>query len=56
MGINGEAAAKIIMTENPRVKASTLDERSFVTDDFRCDRVRVFVNNQGIVTRVPRIG
>ncbi|KAK7309879.1 hypothetical protein RJT34_06967 [Clitoria ternatea] len=56
VGINGEAATQVIIRENPRVKAFTVPEGSLVTTDFRCDRVRVFVNNQDIVTRVPKIG
>lgn len=56
LGMNGEAAANIIMAENQNVKAKTVAEDSSVTGDFRCERVRVFVNDQGIVIRVPRIG
>lgn len=56
VGINGEAAAQIIVKENPRVKAFTVPEGSLVTTDFRCDRVRVFINHQHIVTQVPKIG
>jgi hypothetical protein len=33
----------------------TIKEGSPVTMDFRTDRVRVFVNNRGIVTQVPTI-
>ncbi|RDX86848.1 hypothetical protein CR513_31761, partial [Mucuna pruriens] len=56
VGINGEAATQIIVRENPRVKAFIVPEGSVVTTDFRCDRVRVFVNYKDIVTRVPKIG
>lgn len=56
MGINGEAAAAIVMTENPRVTAITVEEGAIVTADFRCDRVRVYVNQQGLVSSVPGIG
>jgi len=56
VGINGEAAAQIIMSENSLVTARTLPEDSVVTTDFRCDRVRVFVDKQDVVTRVPKIG
>jgi len=31
-------------------------EGSMVTMDFRFDRVRVFVNEQGVVTKTPRTG
>lgn len=56
VGINGDAAVQIVIRENPRVKANTVAEGSFVTTDFRCDRVRVFVNKHNVVTRVPSIG
>ncbi|KAK7274960.1 hypothetical protein RIF29_16063 [Crotalaria pallida] len=56
VGTNGDAATQIIMRENPRVKARTVPKDSVVTTDFRCDRVRVFVDNQNIVARVPIIG
>ncbi|KAL5100071.1 hypothetical protein RYX36_004398 [Vicia faba] len=44
------------MSENSRVTARTLPEDSVVTTDFRCDRVRVFVDKQDAVARVPNIG
>ncbi|ESW10373.1 hypothetical protein PHAVU_009G203600 [Phaseolus vulgaris] len=56
VGINGETATQIIVKENPRVEALTVPEGSFVSTDFRCDRVRVFVNYKNTVTRVPNIG
>ncbi|KAL2340688.1 hypothetical protein Fmac_008628 [Flemingia macrophylla] len=56
IGINGQAATQIIMKENPRVKAFTVPEGSVVTTDFRCDRVRVFIDSKENVTRVPKIG
>jgi len=56
VGINGETATQIIMKENPRVNAFTVEEGSSVTTDFRCDRVRVFVNQKDSVSRVPKIG
>jgi hypothetical protein len=31
----------------------TIKEGSMVTMDYRSNRVRVFVNDKGIVTRVP---
>jgi hypothetical protein len=33
-----------------------INENSPVTMDYRTDRVRVFVNDKGIVTRVPTTG
>lgn len=57
VGINGEAAVAIIMRENLRVvRAGTFREGSRMTTDFRCDRVRVWVDDHDIVTSVPKIG
>ncbi|KAG6732658.1 hypothetical protein I3842_01G189200 [Carya illinoinensis] len=57
VGINGEVAVGIIMRENPRIiRAGTFREGSRVTADFRCDRVRVWVDGRDIVTSVPKIG
>ena len=56
LGTKGDVAVEIMVRENPRVTAIILPEGSVVTPDFRCDRVRVFVNNQDIVNRMPKIG
>ncbi|KDP42134.1 hypothetical protein JCGZ_03191 [Jatropha curcas] len=56
LGANGQAAAALIEKENGNVNAIVLNERSPVTPDFRCDRVRVFVNDCGVVVRVPIVG
>lgn len=56
VGTYGEGATAIIESENNKVKATIVEEGSFVTADFRCDRVRVWVNGNGIVTEVPKVG
>ena len=56
VGTNGEAAVATIMRENQRVRAGTFKQGSRVTADFRCDRVRVWVDEHDIVTLVPKIG
>ncbi|GLT45925.1 hypothetical protein SLA2020_197200 [Shorea laevis] len=53
---NGKAVAATIRRENPNVDAVVLLDGTPVTRDFRCNRVRVWVNEQGQVTEVPRIG
>ncbi|RZC51084.1 hypothetical protein C5167_019514 [Papaver somniferum] len=53
---SGESAAATIESENPNVDAVLVPEGSFVTTDFRCDRVRVWVNTAGKVYQTPRIG
>ncbi|MBA0617682.1 hypothetical protein Godav_027107, partial [Gossypium davidsonii] len=56
VGINGEVAAHIIAKENPKVSVQIVKEGLTVTMDFRCDRVRVWVDNYGIVKTTPHIG
>ncbi|KAL4199984.1 hypothetical protein AMTRI_Chr03g54090 [Amborella trichopoda] len=55
-GANGVDAATIIERENPTVDTVIVKEGTPVTRDFRCNRVRVWVNTYGIVTRVPTAG
>ncbi|XVF80921.1 hypothetical protein PTKIN_Ptkin15bG0114000 [Pterospermum kingtungense] len=56
MGINGEVVAAIIAKENPKVSVQIVKEGMMVTMDFRCDRVRVWVDKYGIVKTTPQIG
>lgn len=52
-----ERAITIIQMENHMVTAVFLvPEGSAVTDDFRCNRVRLWINHQNIIVRVPIIG
>ncbi|KDP36380.1 hypothetical protein JCGZ_08649 [Jatropha curcas] len=55
LGANGKAAAALIEKENSNVNAIVLKEGTPVTADFRCDRVRVWVNECGVVVQVPII-
>ncbi|KAJ7978747.1 Proteinase inhibitor [Quillaja saponaria] len=54
-GKEGDVAVRTIERENHFVNAVIVLEGSFVTLDIRCDRVRVWVDTNGIVTRVPQI-
>ncbi|KAF9682981.1 hypothetical protein SADUNF_Sadunf05G0164600 [Salix dunnii] len=56
VGINGEVAAKIIAGENPKVRVSIVEEGMMVTMEISCDRVRVWVDENGIVKDIPEIG
>ncbi|KAJ4844602.1 hypothetical protein Tsubulata_011024 [Turnera subulata] len=56
LGARGEVAVETIEKENPYVDAQTVLEGTGVTKDFLCNRVRVWVNEGGTVTRVPIIG
>ncbi|KAI4313386.1 hypothetical protein L6164_026373 [Bauhinia variegata] len=56
LGANGEEAVKKIDKENPYVRAFVILKGTIVTMDYRCDRVRVWINKHGVVVEVPRIG
>lgn len=56
VGINGEVASAIIAKEKPKVSVQIVKEGMMVTMDFRCDRVRVWVDSYGIVKTTPKIG
>ncbi|KAI9116319.1 hypothetical protein K1719_012486 [Acacia pycnantha] len=56
VGVEGERAEATIERENDLVDAIIVEEGSSVITDFRCDRVWVWVNSDGIVSRVPKIG
>ncbi|MDA2805614.1 serine protease inhibitor [Nocardiopsis suaedae] len=59
-GADAHTAERVIERENPRVNAVLLPEGSYVTMDFRCDRVRVFYLGEDpaplIVSRAPQVG
>lgn len=57
VGVTGDVAVKIIEKENRYVNAVIVEEGTFVTQDFRCDRVRVWVDKYTrIVITTPTIG
>ncbi|CAA0828026.1 Serine protease inhibitor- potato inhibitor I-type family protein [Striga hermonthica] len=56
VGRNGADAEKVIESENTRVNAIVVREGTPVIQDFRCDRVWVWVDGRGVVVRAPTIG
>ncbi|KAL9239726.1 hypothetical protein vseg_014020 [Gypsophila vaccaria] len=57
VGINGNVAAATIREENPNVvQATVLLDGTPVIENFRCDRVWVWVDDCGLVVRIPTIG
>ncbi|WJX12037.1 hypothetical protein P8452_02577 [Trifolium repens] len=56
VGMDGDEAAKKIERENEKVDAIVVPVGYVVIMDFRCNRVWVWVDKHGIVTRVPKIG
>ncbi|MDA2809759.1 serine protease inhibitor [Nocardiopsis sp. RSe5-2] len=59
-GADAHTAERVIERENPRVDAVLVPKGSFVTMDFRCDRVHVFHEGEDpaplIVSRAPQVG
>ncbi|ESN93028.1 hypothetical protein HELRODRAFT_165184 [Helobdella robusta] len=51
----GEDAKAFILSEFPHLKIYILRDGSPVTMDYRFDRVRIFVDEQGVVVRTPHI-
>jgi hypothetical protein len=54
--VQGTVAEARIESENPLVDAKIVPEGSVVIQDFRCDRVWVWVDKNGVVYKVPVIG
>jgi hypothetical protein len=56
VGQTGQDAKAQILADRPDVTVYILPEGSFVTMDYRTNRVRVFINGAGNVASPPRIG
>jgi hypothetical protein len=55
-GKMGEEAKQVIQDQYPDFNIQIIPENSMVTMDYRTDRVRVFINANGIVTGTPQVG
>lgn len=56
VGVSANVAAQKIEKENPNVHTVVLLQGSPTTPDYKCDRVRLWVDLHGVVTAVPQIG
>lgn len=56
MGTNGDYAASVIKGENPSLNVAVFVNGAWVYGDLRCDRVRVWVDGNRIVVKVPTAG
>ncbi|KAL7113052.1 hypothetical protein ACP275_04G039200 [Erythranthe tilingii] len=56
LGANGDVAAAVVERENPDVIAIVSTNEFPATKDFRCDRVWIWVDANGVVLRAPRAG
>ena len=53
---NGDEAVEIIKKLHPNKNVLKVSQDSFMTMDYRTDRIRVIVDDNGVVVRPPRIG
>lgn len=56
VGMKGDEAAAVIENENPNVIAIIVKEGAPATSDYKCFRVRVVVDDNGIVVSTPIAG
>ncbi|XP_033112145.1 subtilisin-chymotrypsin inhibitor-2B-like [Anneissia japonica] len=51
-----EEAKKFILEESPELQIYILPEDSMMTMDYRTDRVRIFIDENQIVVKPPKVG
>ncbi|XP_039042501.1 glu S.griseus protease inhibitor-like [Hibiscus syriacus] len=56
VGEDGESAKKTIESENPNLKVTVGRDGSPMTLDYRTNRVRIWVDEKGLVVYTPTIG
>lgn len=56
VGLPSEEAERRIKEEKPGINVRIIPPDSMVTMDFRTDRVRIFTDTSGKVSRAPMIG
>ena len=54
--VTGEAAKTQIEAGNPGMTVEVVAFGMMVTMDYREDRIRIFVDEQGLVKKPPRVG
>ena len=56
VGKTGEEAKAAIQTENSNLFVVLVHVNAMVTMDYRLDRVRIYIDDDGKVDRIPTIG
>jgi hypothetical protein len=56
VGIPGEEAKTKILAENPKLQVIIVPFGSPLTSDYHFNRVRIIVDESGLVEQIPRIG
>ena len=54
--MNGDEAVAVIKKNHPHINVVKINQNSMMTMDYRQDRIRVVVDDNGNVSRPPRIG
>lgn len=53
VGMTGEEAKAKVLKDFPNAHVSILKDGSPVTEDYKSDRVRIFINDEGKVSQEP---
>ncbi|KAK1297733.1 hypothetical protein QJS10_CPB15g02000 [Acorus calamus] len=56
VGVKGDVAVATIKAENPSLDVFTIKKGTIITKEFRSDRIRVWVDECGVVYEAPHIG
>jgi hypothetical protein len=56
VGLSGQEAEERVKNDDPTVQTQVLDQNAPCTRDFRMNRVRIFINGEGVVVKAPRRG
>jgi hypothetical protein len=56
VGIKGEEAKIIILQQDPSIEVLVIPLGTPVTRDYRMNRVRIFVDTDGVTVQPPRRG
>jgi hypothetical protein len=56
VGMTGEAAKATLISEFPTMAVQVVPYGSMVTMDYREDRIRIRLDENGMVSKTPRIG
>ncbi|XP_055895709.1 uncharacterized protein LOC106079425 isoform X2 [Biomphalaria glabrata] len=56
VGKKFEEASEAIKSNNPSISIQCVTKDTILTMDYRLDRVRIYVDDEGIVARAPKMG
>ena len=56
INMKGNEAVDIIKKNHPHINVILVNQNAMMTMDYRQDRIRVFVDDNGNVSKLPRVG